>query len=106
MRKQAQGELIIIGGHEDKKGEKVILREVAERAKKGNSRLALVTVATREDPNETVAEYTKIFTNLGVEHVDPLNVLSRREAYDDEQVETIKKSCVVFFTGGDQLRIT
>jgi cyanophycinase len=46
-----QGTLIIIGGHEDHDGERVILKEVARRV--ANGRLVLATVASHS-PEGTV----------------------------------------------------
>ena len=71
-----QGTLIIIGGHEEKDGEALILKAVAERAKGG--KLVVATLATRE-PEEMFRDYRKAFTALGVKHIEHLNV-SDREA--------------------------
>lgn len=106
MNRTPKGSLIIIGGHEakDTEGELAILREVAARAKRGNRRLALVTVATSL-PEAVAAEYAGIFKSLGVA-TDVVDIRIREEAFDERRVETIKKAAVVFFTGGDQLRIS
>ncbi|HYP40667.1 MAG TPA: cyanophycinase [Chloroflexia bacterium] len=105
MSKKPKGSLIIIGGGEAKESGKVILEEVARRAEKRNGRLALVTVATQQ-PEEVAEEYTKVFKELGVRTVDVVDIRAREEAFLDLNVEKIVKSSVVFFTGGDQLRIT
>jgi cyanophycinase len=47
-----------------------------------------------------------VFKELGVQHIEVLDVRSRNEARRPEAVEKIRKASVVFFTGGDQLRIT
>lgn len=105
MNKKPKGNLIIIGGAEDKEGDMPILKEVAERARSKKSRLAVVTVATNL-PEEVGREYIRVFNDLGVRQVDVVDIRTREEAYRDSNVETIMKSSVVFFTGGDQLRIT
>lgn len=103
MSTKPKGCLIIIGGHEDKQGEREILTEVARRAKRG--RLVIVTVASQE-PEELAKEYRKIFHELGVEQLDVLDIRTRDQATDPKNVEKIAGASVIFFTGGDQLRIT
>jgi cyanophycinase len=99
-----KGSLIIIGGHEQKEGDPVILREVVRRAKEGKG-LVLVTVATNE-PEALANDYRKAFAELGLKDIDVLDIRTREEARDPENVKKVMKCSVVFFTGGDQLRIT
>jgi cyanophycinase len=105
MAKQPEGFLIIIGGHEDKAGNEIILKEVATRANRRSGALAIATVATQE-PQEVIQTYRKVFRKLGVESIEHVNIRTREDAQSDENVALIKRSGVVFFTGGDQLRIT
>ncbi len=107
MRTKPKGTLIVIGGHEDKdrKGEREILAEVAARAKAHKGHLVVVTAATQY-PKEVAAEYTAVFSDLGVKSIDVLDIRSRDEAYAEAAVEKVRHASVVFFTGGDQLRIT
>lgn len=95
--------LIIIGGHEDKKGERLILKEVVHCVGKG--RLALITVAT-EHPEETAAEYRRVLADLGLFHMDVVDIRSREESSQPDNVQKIMDAAGIFFTGGDQLRIT
>jgi cyanophycinase len=99
-----KGTLIIIGGHEDKGDESEILTEVAKRAK-GKRHLVIVTAATTE-PREMAQDYMRLFDKLGVTNMDTVNVESRAEAHDEEKVALFARANVIFFTGGDQLRIT
>lgn len=105
LTKTTLGTLIIIGGHEDKAGDRVILTEVAQRARKDAGRLVVITVATQV-PEEVAAEYRTVFGELGVKHVDVLDVRTRDEAHESAVIDKVKDARVVFFTGGDQLRIT
>ena len=107
MRTKPKGTLIVIGGHEDKdtRGEREILSEVAGRAKGQKGHLVIVTVATQY-PKEVAAEYTAVFSELGVKIVDVFDIRSRDEAYAEDAVDKVRHASVVFFTGGDQLRIT
>ena len=96
------GTLIIIGGHE-KDGDQEILKTVAERV--GSGKLVICTVATTE-PAESFKEYRKIFQGLGVKRVEQLDIRIREEGYADKVVSVLDGATVVFFTGGDQLKIT
>jgi cyanophycinase len=98
-----RGSLVVIGGHEDKDGEKLILRELARRA--GRGKLVVATVAS-EQPEEYWETYERIFRGLGVPHVFHLDVTSREEAKSERKVRILDDAKVVFFTGGDQLKIT
>jgi cyanophycinase len=98
-----QGTLIIIGGGERKDDEGTVLQEVARRA--DNGKLVVATIATAE-PQETWEDYRKIFTKLGVKKVEWLDVRIREEGFKEEVVRILDEAAVVFFTGGDQLKIT
>jgi cyanophycinase len=103
MARKEQGSLIIIGGNEKKDQERKILKEVARRA--GSGKLVVVTVATAE-PRESFEEYRQIFQELGVKKIEHLDVRLREEAKSEERVKILEGASVVFFTGGDQLKIT
>ena len=57
------GPLIIIGGHEDKEGKRLILKEVANRVRHG--KLVIATVASQE-PDGYFDAYRRAFKGLGV----------------------------------------
>jgi cyanophycinase len=103
MSKANQQALIIIGGHEDKEGDRVILREVARRI--GGGKIVVCTAAS-ELPDEMFADYERVFRSLGVRHVWHLNVNSREEAKEEKKWRILEDARGVFFTGGDQLMIT
>lgn len=100
---QRPGTLIIIGGHEDHDGERVILKEVASHIRDG--KLVLATIASHE-PDGYLEKYQVTFAELGVPHVTELYVDGRAEAGRDETLEMLKDVNAIFFSGGDQLRIT
>lgn len=97
--------LIIIGGAEDKKGGKEILKEVCSSIDMNNDNLVIATLAT-ESPIEAGDKYKKIFSSLGVKNIKTLDINHRKHAFLQENVEIIKNADLIFFTGGDQLRIT
>lgn len=100
-----QGCLIIIGGHEDRdpKGERAILREVARRIRGG--KLVLATVASHQ-PEGYFDEYQKAFEDLDIGELVELYVEERSQAGDRDKLNVLDDAAGVFFSGGDQLRIT
>jgi cyanophycinase len=96
------GPLIIIGGHEDKDGDALILREVARRL--GRGKLVVATVASHE-PAGYFDAYRQAFGRLGCDGVVELYVSERSESLTDKALATLDEAAGVFFTGGDQLRI-
>jgi cyanophycinase len=98
-----QGTLVIIGGHEDHDGERVILKEVASLVP--NGRLVLATVASHS-PEGYFEQYQASFRELGVKEVTELYIEDRVEAAHQEKLKALDGIDAVFFSGGDQLRIT
>jgi len=97
------GVLIIIGGHEDKEGDRIILGEIARELKGG--KLILATVASHE-PEGYFESYQRAFAELGVTEVVELYVHDRAESLNESKLEGLKDAAGIFFTGGDQLRIS
>jgi cyanophycinase len=101
--KVPKGRLLIIGGHEDKVDEQVILRELAELV--GSGKLVVTTVAS-DLPAEQWDEYERTFRGLGVKHLYHLKIKEREDAEAPKSMTILEGACAVFFTGGDQLKIT
>jgi cyanophycinase len=104
MARDAVRTLIIIGGHEDKEGKKTILREVARRIGR-NGKLVVTTVASHQ-PEGYFPAYRKAFGELGLEDLAEMDIRTRIEASDEERLRALDGATGVFFTGGDQLKIT
>ncbi|MCL6454543.1 MAG: cyanophycinase [Alicyclobacillus sp.] len=100
-----KGPLIIIGGAEDKTGECRILRKFLEIGGGRHARVLVMTVAT-ELPIEVGMDYVEVFKRLGAEDVRTFDVSAREAANRDSAVEFVRDATCIFFTGGDQLRIT
>jgi cyanophycinase len=98
-----KGELLVIGGHEDKHHERLILRYLARRV--GSGTLVVSAVAS-EEPEELWEEYEGVFRALNVRHVRRLSIESRADAESPKSLRVLKDATAVFLTGGDQLRIT
>jgi len=97
------GALIIIGGHEDKEGDRLILKAIAKRL--GTRRLVIATVASHQ-PEGYFESYQKAFGAIGVTDLVELYVNERSETFDGKADETLENAGGIFFTGGDQLRIS
>ncbi len=101
----SKGTLIVIGGHEDRdpNGKRVILKEVARRVNGG--KLVLATIASHQ-PDGYFDEYRAAFADLGIGELVELYVEDRGEAADQEKLAVLDDAAGIFFSGGDQLRIT
>ncbi|MGL5616890.1 MAG: cyanophycinase [Sarcina sp.] len=104
MDKNDKENLIIIGGAEDKKRKKTILRYVASKIS-GDEELLIATVAS-EVADLLIKDYKEVFGQLSVKNIKELNINKREECWHEEKLNLIDSAKVIFFTGGDQLRIT
>src|SRR5919199_693224 len=102
---ESSGQLVIIGGAEDKEGDCTILREFVRRAGGIQARIVVMTVAT-ELPREVGENYIRVFERLGAEDVRIVDTVEREDASSATYLEAIEKATGVFFTGGNQARIT
>ena len=98
-----KGILVIIGGKEDREGERAILREVVARAGKG--RVVVATISSGY-PREQWTAYSELFKELSASDVAWLDLEERGGAFGEKAVELLSSAGCVFFTGGDQVRIT
>jgi cyanophycinase len=97
------GPLLIIGGREDKTGDRVILRAIAERVQ--GRKLVLATVASRA-PEGYFDAYEAAFAELGVTEIVELYVHERGDTLGGQMNHLFEDAAGIFFTGGDQLRIS
>ncbi|MFN3619029.1 cyanophycinase [Sphingorhabdus sp.] len=96
------GPLFVIGGHEDKGGEREILCAIAEYLDGGRLVVATIASHAREGYFES---YCNAFDALGVADLVELYVKDRAEAMDGSKSQMLENAAGIFFTGGDQLRI-
>lgn len=99
------GQLIIIGGAEDKSKDSQILREFVRRSGGQQARLVVMTVATQL-PGEVGEDYTQAFKSFGVEDIRIIDTPDREASNDPDALSAIEKATGVYFTGGNQARIT
>ncbi|MDZ4690292.1 cyanophycinase [Terricaulis sp.] len=97
------GTLIVIGGHEDKDGDKHILQAIVDALPPG--RLVVATIASYE-PEGYFDTYKQAFSGLGLTDLVEVYVEERREASEPDKLSAFDGATGVFFSGGDQLRIS
>lgn len=98
------GTLLMIGGAEDKVGNRTILRHFVELA--GGKRARVAIIAAASEIYEVVAStYERIFTELGAGEVCVLKLYSREQCFDEASLAQIRASTGVFLTGGNQLKL-
>jgi cyanophycinase len=102
-RATGAGTVIIIGGGEDRTGEREILSRVADTA--GREKILVATLASSV-ADEMWREYRKAFTELGVRTVEHLDIPDRNAAFDLGHTTALEDTSLIFFTGGDQIEIT
>lgn len=99
------GALVLVGGAEDRTGEARVLAEFVRLAGGAKARLLVATVAT-ELPAEVGGDYLTAFRRLGCKDARALDIPDRAKAADPVTAARLDAATGVFFTGGNQLRIT
>lgn len=101
----AVGELLLIGGAEDKEEECTILKWFVNRSREIDGPIVIITTGTKS-PDVVGLEYSKVLKKLGCNELEVFNIQSRLAAQNQSSAEKLKHAAGIFFTGGDQLRIT
>jgi cyanophycinase len=99
------GPVMVIGGAEDKLGERVILSRFVEFAGGDQARIAVISTASALGDAATEL-YRQIFARVGAVKVMGLRPETREEANDPRMIEALKDATGIFMTGGNQLRLS
>lgn len=99
-----RGQLVIIGGAEDKEGDCTVLREFVRCAGGVQAQIVVLTAATSV-PKEVGDNYIRIFERLGVKEVRVIDTDRREDSNEPAILEMVEQATGAFFTGGDQARI-
>lgn len=102
---QKNGRLVAIGGAEDKESDLEILRRVLALAPEDNREVAVIATASGI-PDEIYPIYEDVFSRIGAERMHRIDVRTREDASKSHHIETVGRCGTIFFTGGDQLRLT
>lgn len=100
-----KGLLVAVGGNEDKEQDLLVLRKIVSLIKAQTPNIEIITTAS-EIPEELDEMYRKSFDRIGNTSVRFMHIRTREQAEEKQYIERLKKCDVVFFTGGDQLRIS
>lgn len=97
----ARGHLLIVGGGEQ--SDELVARFIELAGGRGHARIAVVPMASSE-PAETGKEKVDELVGLGAEA--EVVIWSREEAMADSSARRLEGITGVWFTGGDQVRLT
>lgn len=113
-----KGKLLIIGGAEDRSDGSApemekqsdqferfkILKELLPGSN-SSGKIEVISTASSV-PQEMEEMYEATFSEIGYKNIGFLRITNKMEARDEAFCERIKSANAVFFTGGDQLRIS
>lgn len=99
-----RGWIIPIGGAEEKENDRRILSRFVDLC--GGEDADIVVFPTASRLADTGARYERIFRDLGATEVEAIDFDTRRDCEERSRLERIARASGIFFTGGNQLRIT
>ncbi len=99
-----RGWIIPIGGAEEKENSRDILTRFVSLA--GGREADIVVIPTASQLSDTGARYERIFTDIGVKRVSAMDFDTRRDGEEKGRIERLESATGVFFTGGNQLRLS
>jgi len=97
-----KGILILIGGAEDRKDDKMILRKIVGL---NNAKTVTVIPSASCYPTGVSEDYYYAFRSLGIENIQIFDIREPAEADTEKYLKEIEKSDLVFMTGGDQVKL-
>lgn len=100
-----RGWIIPIGGAEEKENSPQILRRFVDLCAT-NGDADIVVIPTASQMADTGARYESIFSELGVARVTAMDFDTRRDCEESSRLERLQSATGVFFTGGNQLRLS
>jgi cyanophycinase len=112
-----QGILLVIGGKEEKEDQKddkrapetyvseEILKTFVFLIGKPDATIEIITTGS-SDPDEYFSGYQQTFSKMGEFHPIHLHHRTRKEALNDDLQTRIDQADGLFFSGGDQLKLT
>jgi cyanophycinase len=101
---ETRGWIVPIGGAENKENDRRILKRFVEVS--GGKDADIVVIPTASRMHETGPRYESLFRELGAAHVTVMDFDTRRDCQESNRLERIETATGIFFTGGNQLRLT
>jgi cyanophycinase len=101
---EERGWIVPIGGAEEKEDDPRILRRFVALC--GGEDADIVVIPTASRLADTGPRYERIFRELGAARVESVDFDTRRDCEERNRLDRIGRATGVFFTGGNQLRIS
>jgi cyanophycinase len=101
---QTRGWIVPIGGAENKENDRHILERFVSVS--GGRDADIVVIPTASRLHETGPRYQKLFGDMGAARVDVMDFDTRRDCQEPGRLERLEQATGIFFTGGNQLRLT
>jgi cyanophycinase len=101
---ETRGWIVPIGGAENKENDRPILERFIRVS--GGADADIVVIPTASRMHETGPRYEKLFQDLGAAHVTVMDFDTRRDCQEPGRLRRIEEASGIFFTGGNQLRLT
>src|SRR5437016_11346526 len=99
-----RGWIVPIGGAENKEKDRRILERFVRESGGGEADIVVIPTASRV--HETGARYEELFRDIGAARVTVMDFDTRRDCREPGRLERIEEASCIFFTGGNQLRLT
>jgi len=99
-----RGWIIPIGGAEAKENSPQILRRFVSLA--GGANADIVVIPTASLLRGTAPRYERLFSDMGASRVSSMDFDTRRDAEEPGRLERLERASGIFFTGGNQLRLS
>jgi cyanophycinase len=101
---QQRGWIIPIGGAENKENDRRILERFVRVS--GGTEADIVVIPTASRMHETGQRYEQVFRDIGAARVTVMDFDTRRDCQEAGRLQRIGEATGIFFTGGNQLRLT
>ena len=99
-----RGWIIPIGGAENKENDRHILERFVDVS--GGDEADIVVIPTASRLHETGHRYERLFRDIGAARVTVMDFDTRRDCQEPGRLERLQQATGIFFTGGNQLRLT
>lgn len=97
-----KGYLVLIGGAEDRRNEKIILKKVVSL---NNAKNIVIIPSASNYPKGLAEDYFYAFKELGVQNSHILDIREKSDTDNTDFLEKIQSADLIFFTGGDQFKL-
>ncbi len=101
---RTRGWIVPIGGAENKENDRHILERFVRVSGGGDADIVVIPTASRL--HETGPRYEQLFRDLGAARVAVMDFDTRRDCQEPGRLRRLEEATGVFFTGGNQLRLT